>query len=73
MTEAVHPVAFFASAQFLKTGRPRCVYPAFLEFTPPTIFVPYFKIVVWYVPCFIKINNKWELMNEPLFQSFPNK
>lgn len=53
MTEAVHPVWFLASLQSLNTGRPRWVDPAFLGFTPPTIFVPYLRACsVWKVPFF---------------------
>ena len=40
MTEALHLVLVLASRQFLKTGRPRWVVPAFLGETPPTIWVP---------------------------------
>lgn len=40
ITEALHPVAFFAYEQFLKTGSPKWVVPAFLGDTPPTIWVP---------------------------------
>jgi len=39
--DASHPVSFFASSTFLNTGSPKWVDPAFLGFTPPTIFEPY--------------------------------
>ena len=34
------PVCLTASETFLKTGRSRCVWPAFLGFVPPTTLVP---------------------------------
>lgn len=37
---AVAPVCLTASETFLKTGRSRCVWPAFLGFVPPTTLVP---------------------------------
>lgn len=37
---AVAPVSLTASVTFAKTGRSRCVLPAFLGFVPPTTFVP---------------------------------
>jgi len=40
IAEAVAPASFTASATVAKTGRPRCVCPAFLGFVPPTTFVP---------------------------------
>jgi hypothetical protein len=40
-TDAFAPVSFIASSTFLKTGRPRCISPAFFGLTPPTIVVPY--------------------------------
>jgi hypothetical protein len=42
MAEAVAPASFTASATLAKTGRPRCVCPAFLGFVPPTTVVPIF-------------------------------
>lgn len=51
MTLALQLVCFLASSQSLKTGRPRCVVPAFFGETPPTIFVPYLRACsVWKVP-----------------------
>lgn len=40
MAEAVAPASLTASATVAKTGRPRCVDPAFLGFVPPTTVVP---------------------------------
>lgn len=40
MAVADAPVSFTASETFLKTGRSRCVEPAFLGFVPPTTLVP---------------------------------
>lgn len=40
MAEAVAPVSFTASLTLAKTGRSRCVVPAFLGLVPPTTFVP---------------------------------
>ncbi|PKS11077.1 hypothetical protein jhhlp_002838 [Lomentospora prolificans] len=40
MQEAVAPVSFTASETLAKTGRSRCVVPAFLGFVPPTTWVP---------------------------------
>ena len=40
MAVAVAPVSFTASLTLAKTGRPRCVWPAFLGFVPPTTLVP---------------------------------
>lgn len=40
IAEAVAPASFTASATLAKTGRPRCVCPAFLGFVPPTTVVP---------------------------------
>ena len=40
MALAVAPVSFTASETFAKTGRSRCVWPAFLGFVPPTTLVP---------------------------------
>ena len=37
---AVAPVSLTASLTFAKTGRSRCLLPAFLGFVPPTTFVP---------------------------------
>jgi hypothetical protein len=36
MAEAVAPACLTASATFAKTGRSRCVDPAFFGFVPPT-------------------------------------
>lgn len=40
MAEAVAPVSFTASLTLAKTGRSRCMVPAFLGLVPPTTFVP---------------------------------
>jgi hypothetical protein len=40
MAEAVAPVSFTASLTVAKTGRSKCVDPAFLGFVPPTTLVP---------------------------------
>lgn len=40
IAEAVAPVSFTASLTVAKTGRSRCVVPAFLGFVPPTTCVP---------------------------------
>ena len=40
IAEAVAPVSFTASLTLAKTGRSRCVLPAFLGLVPPTTFVP---------------------------------
>lgn len=40
MAEAVAPVSFTASLTVAKTGRSKCVVPAFLGFVPPTTLVP---------------------------------
>ena len=40
MAEAVAPVSLTASPTVAKTGRPRCVSPAFFGLVPPTTFVP---------------------------------
>ena len=40
MPVAVAPVSFTASETLAKTGRPRCVEPAFLGLVPPTTLVP---------------------------------
>lgn len=37
ITDALQPVYYLASLQFLNTGSPKCVVPAFFGFTPPTI------------------------------------
>jgi hypothetical protein len=37
---AVAPVCFTASETLAKTGRPRCCWPAFFGFVPPTTLVP---------------------------------
>ena len=42
--EAVAPASLIASATFAKTGRPRCVCPAFFGFVPPTTCVPKYSI-----------------------------
>jgi hypothetical protein len=44
IAEAVAPASLTASATLAKTGRPRCVCPAFLGFVPPTTLVPVFFI-----------------------------
>jgi len=40
MADAVAPACLTASATFAKTGRSRCVDPAFFGFVPPTTWVP---------------------------------
>jgi hypothetical protein len=40
MAEAVAPVSLTASLTLAKTGRSRCVEPAFLGLVPPTTLVP---------------------------------
>ena len=52
MAEAVAPDCFTASATLAKTGRSRCVDPAFFGFVPPTTLVPiefYQKLFAWIV------------------------
>jgi hypothetical protein len=40
MADAVAPACLTASATVAKTGRSRCVDPAFFGFVPPTTWVP---------------------------------
>jgi hypothetical protein len=40
MAEAVAPASLTASATVAKTGRPKCVVPAFFGFVPPTTVEP---------------------------------
>jgi hypothetical protein len=40
MADAVAPASLTASATVAKTGKPKCVDPAFLGFVPPTTVVP---------------------------------
>ena len=40
IAEAVAPVSLMASLTLAKMGFPRCVWPAFLGFVPPTTLVP---------------------------------
>ena len=59
-TVAVAPVPAVASATLAKTGRARCISPAFLGLTPPTICVPYaIACSQWKVPVFPV--NPWQM------------
>lgn len=40
MADAVAPASLTASATVAKTGKPKCVDPAFLGFVPPTTVEP---------------------------------
>ena len=55
ITDALHPVYYLASWQFLNTGRPRLEDPAILDFTPLTIYVPYSNAYfVWKDPYILR-------------------
>ena len=79
MTEALAPASFMASETDPKTGSPMWVWPAFFEFTPPTILVPYLiACSVWNVAVFPEdekhenINkNAVSLHNQISFQDIP--